>query len=151
MTGVTLGIPQRRPARHCSRFGRKPSEDRSGRAAGFTRPGDRNPQFKDFLRVLIHSFYALSMACRPAIPHDAKHGPSAQNTSRRNRMKHLLTNTKTGLTLVVDNTDPTGRPSDPHACGRRRKDRELKRELFVDMPLYGPSPNKLPWEFLRAA
>jgi hypothetical protein len=66
-------------------------------------------------------------------------------------MKHSLRNTRPGLTLAVNNTDPTRKPSDPQSYGRRREDREIKREVFTDLPLYGPSPNKLPWEFLRAA
>ena len=66
-------------------------------------------------------------------------------------MHHSLRNTRKGLTLAVNNTDPKGTPSDLQSCVRRREDRELKREVFSDLPLYGPSPNKLPWEFLRAA
>ena len=56
------------------------------------------------------------------------------------------------LTLVVNNdqqTEAAASPADPQAF-RRREDREI-REKFFDLPLYGPTPQRLPWEFLRAA
>jgi hypothetical protein len=64
-------------------------------------------------------------------------------------IKKSRQNTERGLTLVIDNTQ-SPKPSIPQSF-RRREDRELKRDVFADLPLYGPSPNKLPWEFLRAA
>ena len=53
---------------------------------------------------------------------------------------------------VVNNqqhTEAAVPPAEPQAF-RRREDREIK-EKFFDLPLYGPSPQRLPWEFLRAA
>ena len=56
------------------------------------------------------------------------------------------------LTLIVNNdqqTEAVASPAEPQAF-RRREDREI-RERFFDLPLYGPTPQRLPWEFLRAA
>ena len=52
------------------------------------------------------------------------------------------------LTLVVNNQETT-EPAQPRAF-RRREDREIN-ENFFDLPLYGPNPERLPWEFLRVA
>ena len=56
------------------------------------------------------------------------------------------------LTLIVNNDqhpETTVSPAQPQAF-RRREDREIK-ENFFDLPLYGPNPERLPWEFLRVA
>lgn len=56
------------------------------------------------------------------------------------------------LTLVVNNDqqgESDASPAQPQAF-RRREDREIK-ESFFDLPLYGPNPRRLPWEFLRVA
>ena len=56
------------------------------------------------------------------------------------------------LTLVVNNerhSEAETSAAQPQAF-RRREDREVK-ENFFELPLYGPTPQRLPWEFLRAA
>ena len=66
------------------------------------------------------------------------------------RNRGTIMTSKTQLTLVVNN-DASSNSADPSPqAHRRREDREIK-ESFFDLPLYGPSPQRLPWEFLRVA
>ena len=57
---------------------------------------------------------------------------------------------KTQLTLVVNNDAPSNSAGPSPQAYRRREDREVKESSF-DLPLFGPSPQRLPWEFLRVA
>lgn len=54
------------------------------------------------------------------------------------------------LELIVNNQESNPLKLSRHS-NLRRDDRVIKKKDYDGLPLFGPTPDRLPWDFLKAA